>query len=244
MQHGASRRAPGRTNGSWDLVFVTQRGACDPSYNFTVNINDGIVSHPNLVKFRGYVARSGAVRASASVPTNTLPARAGCRAPPAAGLGVVTPEMRVARAIGRLAAISNSPRRSAVRRIRELDPPYRLIVRKTGPRLRIFTRGGADWSQSFLAGRRGVRRLRVSSILVDGVVCGADAPGRRKLPVYDPNLDARPIPWNDPAIRFGFCQVISAAKAAVSDAFKFVSVPAPFVVFTCECRLSAKAHFC
>ena len=42
-------------DGSWDLVFVTQGGACDPSYNFTVNISDGIVTHPNLVKFRGYV---------------------------------------------------------------------------------------------------------------------------------------------------------------------------------------------
>jgi hypothetical protein len=55
-------------DGSWDLVFVTQRGACDPTYNFTVNISDGIVTHPNLVKFRGYVARSGAVRASVTVP--------------------------------------------------------------------------------------------------------------------------------------------------------------------------------
>jgi hypothetical protein len=54
-------------DGSWDLLFVTQRGACDPSYNFTVNISDGIVTHPNLVKFRGYVARSGSVRASVTV---------------------------------------------------------------------------------------------------------------------------------------------------------------------------------
>jgi hypothetical protein len=54
-------------DGSWDLVFVTQRGSCDPSYNFTVNISDGIVSHPNLVKFRGYVAKSGSVHASVSV---------------------------------------------------------------------------------------------------------------------------------------------------------------------------------
>jgi hypothetical protein len=54
-------------DGSWDLVFVTQRGACDPSYNFTVNVSDGIVSHPNLLKFRGYVAQSGAVRASVTV---------------------------------------------------------------------------------------------------------------------------------------------------------------------------------
>ena len=54
-------------DGSWDLNFVTQRGACDPSYNFSVNITDGVVTHPNLVRFRGHVARSGAVRASVTV---------------------------------------------------------------------------------------------------------------------------------------------------------------------------------
>jgi hypothetical protein len=54
-------------DGSWDLVFVTQRGACGPSYNFTVNISDGMVTHPNLVKFKGYVARSGSVHASVTV---------------------------------------------------------------------------------------------------------------------------------------------------------------------------------
>jgi hypothetical protein len=54
-------------DGSWDLIFVTQRGACDATYNFSVNITDGIVTHPNLVRFRGYVARSGAVRASVTV---------------------------------------------------------------------------------------------------------------------------------------------------------------------------------
>lgn len=54
-------------DGYWDLLFVTQRGACDPSYNFSVNITDGVVTHPNLVKFRGKVARSGVVRASVTV---------------------------------------------------------------------------------------------------------------------------------------------------------------------------------
>jgi hypothetical protein len=54
-------------DGSWDLLFVTQRGACDPSYSFTVNVANGIVTHPNLVKFRGHVARSGAVHASVTV---------------------------------------------------------------------------------------------------------------------------------------------------------------------------------
>jgi hypothetical protein len=43
-------------DGFWDLVFVTQTGSCDPSYNFTFDITDGIVTHPNLVRFRRYVA--------------------------------------------------------------------------------------------------------------------------------------------------------------------------------------------
>src|SRR6266508_1039187 len=51
-------------DGPWNLTFITQRGSCDPTYNFSVNINDGVVTHPNLVKFSGHVGRSGAVRAS------------------------------------------------------------------------------------------------------------------------------------------------------------------------------------
>lgn len=54
-------------DGAWDLAFVAQRGSCDPSYNFTVGISNGIVSHPNLVRFRGYVTKSGSVHASVTV---------------------------------------------------------------------------------------------------------------------------------------------------------------------------------
>lgn len=54
-------------DGPWNLVFVTQRGSCDPTYSFSVNINNGVVTHPNLVKFRGSVGRSGGVRASVTV---------------------------------------------------------------------------------------------------------------------------------------------------------------------------------
>ena len=54
-------------DGTWNLVFVTRSGACDATYNFTLDISNGMVTHPNLVKFRGYVARSGAVRASVTV---------------------------------------------------------------------------------------------------------------------------------------------------------------------------------
>jgi|SRR5271168_990912 len=65
LAHTANARSA--YDGSWDLVFVTHQGACDPTYNFTVNISNGVVTHPNLVKFRGYVATSGAVRASVTV---------------------------------------------------------------------------------------------------------------------------------------------------------------------------------
>jgi len=54
-------------DGSWNLSFTTLQGTCDPAYNFTVNISNGIITQPNLVRFRGYVASSGAVRASVTV---------------------------------------------------------------------------------------------------------------------------------------------------------------------------------
>jgi hypothetical protein len=54
-------------DGSWDLAFVTQRGACDAVYNFSVNVSNGVVTNPNLVRFRGHVAKSGAVHASVTV---------------------------------------------------------------------------------------------------------------------------------------------------------------------------------
>jgi hypothetical protein len=67
MAPASAAQARSAYDGSWDLAFVTQRGACDPSYNFTVNVSDGVVTHPNLVKFKGYVAKSGSVHASVTV---------------------------------------------------------------------------------------------------------------------------------------------------------------------------------
>jgi hypothetical protein len=54
-------------DGPWSLEFVTQRGPCDPTYEFSVNIHNGILTQPNLVTFRGHVSRSGAVQASVTV---------------------------------------------------------------------------------------------------------------------------------------------------------------------------------
>jgi hypothetical protein len=55
-------------DGSWALTIYTRRGDCDPAYNFQINIRNGIVSHPNLVRLRGTVSGKGAVKVSVAVP--------------------------------------------------------------------------------------------------------------------------------------------------------------------------------
>jgi hypothetical protein len=39
-------RARSTYDGSWDLVVVTPTGTCDPTYNFTVNVSDRVVTLP------------------------------------------------------------------------------------------------------------------------------------------------------------------------------------------------------
>jgi hypothetical protein len=58
-----------RFDGTWNLVFVTQRGDCDPTYSFTLDVVNGNITHPNILTFRGRVAPSGAVVASVRVRT-------------------------------------------------------------------------------------------------------------------------------------------------------------------------------
>jgi hypothetical protein len=54
-------------DGSWNITFVTQSGDCNPTYNFSVNIENGVITSPNAETFRGNVTSSGAVRASVTV---------------------------------------------------------------------------------------------------------------------------------------------------------------------------------
>jgi len=56
-----------RFDGTWNLVFVTQRGDCDPTYSFLVDVVNGNITHPNILTFRGRVTPSGAVVASVRV---------------------------------------------------------------------------------------------------------------------------------------------------------------------------------
>lgn len=54
-------------DGSWNITFVTQRGDCSPTYNYSVNIENGVITSPNVATFRGSVTSTGAVRASVTV---------------------------------------------------------------------------------------------------------------------------------------------------------------------------------
>jgi bifunctional non-homologous end joining protein LigD len=45
---------------------------------------------------------------------------------------------------------------------------YRLIVRKDGSRVRMFTRRGFDWTDRYPAIRVALKMVRVSSVTIDG----------------------------------------------------------------------------
>jgi hypothetical protein len=63
-----SAAATSAYDGSWSLAIMTERGDCDPTYYFQVDIRNGIVSHPNLRKLHGRVTAKGSVHVSVSVP--------------------------------------------------------------------------------------------------------------------------------------------------------------------------------
>jgi hypothetical protein len=54
-------KAGTRYDGRWSLSITTMRGSCD-TYNFAVDIINGRVSVPNLVKANGRVTGKGDVR--------------------------------------------------------------------------------------------------------------------------------------------------------------------------------------
>jgi hypothetical protein len=53
-------------DGSRSLSIMTERGSCDPANHLMVQITNGVVTHANLVKFRGRVSSGGGVRVSVS----------------------------------------------------------------------------------------------------------------------------------------------------------------------------------
>ena len=69
--NGFAAAAPSPFDGQWSLTFYTKRGTCEPSYNFAVNIRNGILRHPSLARFRGRVDRSGQISATLSVKSQS-----------------------------------------------------------------------------------------------------------------------------------------------------------------------------
>lgn len=54
-------------DGAWNLAFITQSGPCDPTYDFPVDITNGVITQPNLVRFRGNVTARGIMHALVAV---------------------------------------------------------------------------------------------------------------------------------------------------------------------------------
>jgi hypothetical protein len=76
---------------------------------------------------------------------------------------------------------------------------YRLIVRRDGPTVRLFTRRGHDWTDRYPAIAGSAAKLRARSFTLDGeaVVCGADGVRCAPPPAQGHGRDAvrvRPAP--------------------------------------------------
>ena len=64
---GTVAEARSTYDGQWNITFVTQSGDCNPTYNYSVNIENGVITSPMAETFRGSVSTAGAVRASVAV---------------------------------------------------------------------------------------------------------------------------------------------------------------------------------
>jgi hypothetical protein len=53
-------------DGKWSVTAVTRQGGCDPTYNFSIKIDAGLITLPGYAGFSGQVADGGTVHASAS----------------------------------------------------------------------------------------------------------------------------------------------------------------------------------
>jgi hypothetical protein len=63
----ATAEARSQHDGQWNITFVTHTGNCNPAYSYSVNIENGVISSPNVQSFRGSVTSAGAVHASVAV---------------------------------------------------------------------------------------------------------------------------------------------------------------------------------
>jgi bifunctional non-homologous end joining protein LigD len=109
---------------------------------------------------------------------------------------------------------------------------YRLMVRRDGERVRLFTRRGYDWTERFPAIATAAAKLRAKSFTLDGeaVVTGADGVaafdelrGRRRLGeaflwAFDllelNGADLRPLPFTKR--KAGLARILARARGGIA----------------------------
>jgi bifunctional non-homologous end joining protein LigD len=112
---------------------------------------------------------------------------------------------------------------------------YRLIARRDGERVRLFTRRGYDWTERFPAIATAAAKLRAKSFTLDGeaVICGPDGiaafdelHSRRRLGeaiLYAFDLlelngeDLRPLPFSKRKLRLARLLARAAAGLAFNE---------------------------
>jgi hypothetical protein len=57
-------------DGSWSLSVVTNRGSCAPTYQFEVQISNGVINYQGPASVNGRVSSGGEVRVSVSSEDN------------------------------------------------------------------------------------------------------------------------------------------------------------------------------
>lgn len=57
-------------DGSWSLSVVTSRGSCAPTFQFEIEISNGVISYQGPARVNGRVSSNGEVRVSVSSEDN------------------------------------------------------------------------------------------------------------------------------------------------------------------------------
>lgn len=57
-------------DGAWSVLIITQRGSCDPTYRYGVQISDGVVAYDGIapITLQGRVTPKGLVRVIVQAP--------------------------------------------------------------------------------------------------------------------------------------------------------------------------------
>jgi len=101
--------AASRFDGTWNLTFVTQRGACDPAYNFTVDVLNGNATHPNILTFGAMSLRRAPFAPRSELDRNTRRDLADCRKCRARASGPAVRVSHGAQVLGQPGGIERRP---------------------------------------------------------------------------------------------------------------------------------------